>query len=98
MACTIRDEVIPSCCILNSDQTQVVYSSGCQYTWHERGGKQVPIVGKEEKHAFTLLIGASNDGQLLPMQAIYQGSTNASLPQSTSPGYDEAISNGVHFV
>lgn len=98
LACSIRDESIPSCCIVNSDQTQVVYSAGCQYTWHERGGKQVPVPGKEEKRAFTLLIGASNDGQLLPMQAIYQGSVNASLPQSTAPGYSQAMDNGIHFV
>ncbi|KAG8685317.1 hypothetical protein FRC11_010785 [Ceratobasidium sp. 423] len=97
MACAIHDEDIPSCCIVNSDQTQVVYSAGTQYTWHTQGGKQVPVLGKDEKHAFTLLVGVSNDGQLLPLQAIYQGLSNASLPHPSSLGYAEAIAH-VFFV
>ncbi|KEP45194.1 DDE superfamily endonuclease, partial [Rhizoctonia solani 123E] len=97
MACAIRDENIPSCCIVNSDQTQVVYSHGSQYTWCETGAKQVAVVGKEEKRAYTLLIGVSNSGQLLPFQAIYQGSTAASLPHPSSSGYGHAIKLGTRI-
>ncbi|EUC59566.1 DDE superfamily endonuclease, partial [Rhizoctonia solani AG-3 Rhs1AP] len=98
MACAVRDENIPSCCIVNSDQTQVVYSPGTQYTWHTQGDKQVPVLGKEEKRAFTLLVGISNNGQLLPLQAIYQGASNASLPHPSAPGYAEAMAYNVSFV
>ncbi|EUC60933.1 Ulp1 protease family, carboxy-terminal catalytic domain protein [Rhizoctonia solani AG-3 Rhs1AP] len=98
LACAIRDENIPSCCIVNSDQTQVVYSTGTQYTWHAQGDKQVPVLGRDEKRAFTLLVGVSNDGQLLPLQAIYQGLSEASLPQRRAPGYAEAVTNRVSFV
>ncbi|EUC54439.1 DDE superfamily endonuclease, partial [Rhizoctonia solani AG-3 Rhs1AP] len=98
MACAVRDENIPSYCIVNSDQTQVVYSAGTQYTWHKQGDKQVPVLGKEEKRAFTLLVGVSNDGQLLPLQAIYQGMSSASLPHRNASGYAEAIANHVFFV
>lgn len=97
LACAIRDEDVPSCCIVNSDQTQVVYSHGCQYTWSERGGKQVPVMGKEEKRAFTLLIGVSNDGKNLPFQAIYQGHVPASLPTVSATGYAEAQRLGLRL-
>ncbi|KAG8683815.1 hypothetical protein FRC11_013030, partial [Ceratobasidium sp. 423] len=70
---------------------------GSQYTWCGTGAKQVAVVGKEEKHAYTLFIGVSNDGQLPPFQAIYQGSTSASLLHPTSPGYDDATQLGIHF-
>ncbi|EUC67583.1 DDE superfamily endonuclease, partial [Rhizoctonia solani AG-3 Rhs1AP] len=75
----------------------VVYSHGSQYTWCETGAKQVAVVGKEEKRAYTLLIGVSNSGQLLPFQAIYQGSTAASLPHPSSSGYGHAIKLGTRI-
>ncbi|KAG9073858.1 hypothetical protein FRC06_011105 [Ceratobasidium sp. 370] len=90
LACTIRDEAVPACCIVNADQTQVVYSPGDQKTWNTTGERQVSIVGTEDKRAFTLLVSASCSGDVLPFQAIYSGKSKRSLPDSTSPGYDEA--------
>lgn len=80
MACTIWDEGVSSSCIVNADQTQVVYSHGSQYTWNQCGARQVQVVGTEEKHAYTILVGVSNNGSVLPFQAIYQGKTSNSLP------------------
>ncbi|KAG9077821.1 hypothetical protein FS749_010233 [Ceratobasidium sp. UAMH 11750] len=97
LACLIRDENIPSCCIVNTDQTQVVYSHGCEYTWTQQGEKQVPVVGKDEKRAYTLVIGVSNSGHALPFQAIYPGLTRASLPHESTPGYAEAQKLGMQF-
>ncbi|KAG9090561.1 hypothetical protein FS749_000462, partial [Ceratobasidium sp. UAMH 11750] len=97
LACLIRDEDIPACCIVNTDQTQVVYSHGCEYTWTHQGEKQVPVVGKDEKRAYTLVIGVANSGHTLPFQAIYPGMTRASLPQESAPGYTEARNLGMKF-
>ncbi|KAG9091475.1 hypothetical protein FS749_016521 [Ceratobasidium sp. UAMH 11750] len=97
LACLIRDENIPACCIVNTDQTQVVYSHGCKYTWTHQGDKQVPVVGKDEKRAYTLVIGVANSGHTLPFQAIYPGMTRASLPQESAPGYTEAQKLGMKF-
>ena len=92
MACLVRDESVASCFIVNADQTQNVYNPGSKTTWTESGVKQVAIVGLEEKRAFTLLVGPSNSGEVLPFQAIYQGKDpRRSLHKPSSPGYQEAI-------
>ncbi|KAG8717745.1 hypothetical protein FRC08_006768 [Ceratobasidium sp. 394] len=94
MACTIRDEAIPAACIVNADQTQVVYSSGDPQTWNPTGERQVNVVGLEDKRAFTLLVSAALSGDVLPFQAIYAGKTKRSVPDPNSPGYDEATRLG----
>ncbi|KAG8720050.1 hypothetical protein FRC09_010184 [Ceratobasidium sp. 395] len=94
MACTVHDEAVPECCIVNADQTQVVYNSSDQKTWNATGERQIPVVGIEDKRAFTLLVSASLAGDVLPFQAIYTGKTKRSVPDSNSPGYSEAIELG----
>jgi hypothetical protein len=96
-ACVVRDEEIPSCCIVNADQTQVVYNPGDQRTWNVAGERQIHAVGVEDKRAFTLLVSASNSGVLLPFQAIFTGKTARSLPGSTAPGFMEAEELGILF-
>ena len=92
-AVTIRNEdIIHPCFIVNSDQTQVLYSSGGRLTWAPTNSKQVPVVGMDDKRAFTLMVGVSLNGEVLPFQAIYQGvDVKKSLPQLTAQAYDEAM-------
>ncbi|KAF8602265.1 hypothetical protein BDV93DRAFT_444485 [Ceratobasidium sp. AG-I] len=96
-ACTVRDESIPACCIVNADQTQVVYNSSSHTTWASTGERQVHVLGLEEKRAFTLLVAASLSGDVLPLQAIYSGKTARSLPNSTAAGVARAVSLGFVF-
>lgn len=93
-AYAIKEEDIPASLFVNSDQTQVVYAPGDQLTWAETGAKQVPILGGEEKRAFTVLVSVACNGNVLPMQAIYSGKTNRSRPSPMSPNYSDLISNG----
>jgi hypothetical protein len=51
------------------------------------GSKQVEVVGKDEKRTFTLMVGISMSGEVLPFQAVYAGKTKASLPTSSAPNY-----------
>jgi hypothetical protein len=95
MACAIRDEGIPACCIVNADQTQVVYSSGSKSSWAPTGDRQVSVVGTEEKRAFTLMVAIALSGDVLPLQAIYSGKTVRSLPDSKAPGMDDARQHGL---
>jgi hypothetical protein len=90
----IRDHAIPAALRVNTDQTQLIYQQGTKTTWNEKGAKQVATVGQEEKRAFTLVPSIAADGTLLPMQAIYAGQSSRSLPNPSSPGYDEAIDFG----
>lgn len=97
-ACLIRDEAIPPCCIVNADQTQVVYSAGSGSTWNRTGERQVSVLGADEKRAFTLMVGVAMSGHLLPPQAIYAGKTTRSVPDSLSPGYARSCELGFRFL
>ncbi|KAF8594519.1 hypothetical protein BDV93DRAFT_458857 [Ceratobasidium sp. AG-I] len=86
----VRDEDIPASCIVNADQTQVVYNAGSASTWNSTGDRQAHVLGVEEKRAFTLLVAASVSGSILPLQAIYGGKTSRSLPSGNALGHAEA--------
>ena len=67
-------------------------------SWAETGSKQVGLVGMDEKMAFTLVVGVSADGTLLPFQTIFVGKTTTSLPSAPdSPNYSDAINAGFKF-
>ncbi|KAG8768876.1 hypothetical protein FRC12_005310 [Ceratobasidium sp. 428] len=97
MACLVRDKGIPPECIVNTDQTQVVYSKGSHSSWAETGARQVSVVGTDEKRAFTLMVGVSPSGQALPLQAIYAGKTARSLPEKDAPYMDTACDRSFRF-
>ncbi|EJD45074.1 hypothetical protein AURDEDRAFT_19754, partial [Auricularia subglabra TFB-10046 SS5] len=89
---------IPGALWVNTDQTQLKYAFGTDCTWDETGTKQVSVLGQEEKRAFTLNVGVSLSGELLPFQAMYQGKTNKSLPRNVSPGYMRSQELGFRFL
>lgn len=90
----IKEEDIVAALIVNSDQTQVLYAPGDKVTWTEKGAKQVPVLGAEEKRAFTALISVACDGTFLPLQAIYSGKTPRSCPSLNSPNHTDLINAG----
>ncbi|TFK81826.1 hypothetical protein K466DRAFT_449595, partial [Polyporus arcularius HHB13444] len=93
----IKEYDIPSSLFVNTDQTQMVYAQGTKLTWAPTGSKQVPVTGKEEKRAVTLCVSVSNDGKLLPFQAVYQGQTKASTPAASASFYKETCDAGMRF-
>ena len=99
----VRDGKIQACFVVNTDQTQCIYSHDASKTWTKRGVKQVATANKEEKRAFTLVVGVSQSGEVLPFQAIYQGvDERQSLPKkSTDPTlasfWDKAQELGIRF-
>lgn len=98
MAGCIRDENVKACFVVNGDQTLSVYASGRDHTYELKGSKQINIVGIEEKRAFTVMVGVSMSGEVLPLQAIFTGvDPNRSLPKPTAPKYDEARKLGFRF-
>ena len=97
-AYVIKEHDIPIYLHINFDQTQIIYVPGNRMTWSQTGAKQVGMVGMDEKQAFTLVVGVTADGSLLPFQAVFMGKTKASIPSATdSRNYNEAISAGFKF-
>jgi len=60
---------------MNSDQTQWLYAPGDKLTYAEVDSKQVSVVGRDEKQAFTTMVTITSARVLLPFQAIYHGKT-----------------------
>ena len=88
---TISQYNVPKPLLVNSDQTGARYSSGALETYAPTGSKQVEVVGKDEHRAFTLMVGISMSGEVLPFQAVYAGKTSGSLPTSSAPNYKKAV-------
>ena len=68
LAVDIRDHLIPAGCCINSDQTGYTYARPGSSTYNPIGTNQVSIVGKEDKRAFTIMVGVSMIGDALPFQ------------------------------
>jgi hypothetical protein len=84
--------------VLNWDQTPVIVQDRESTTFAERGSKQVAVVGKEEKRAWTSLIAVSKAGEALPTQIVMKGGSVRSLPPSNAPMTQEANARGITFV
>lgn len=99
LSLTIRDDVIPYPeFLVNIDQTNVIYQPAKGCTYERIGSKQVAIVGQEEKRAFTLLVGISAAGDLLPFHIVHDGKSKRSLPSPNAPCYNEALELKFQFV
>jgi len=95
---TISENSVTIELCVNTDQTLVTYGAGASETYAPKGSKQVEVVGKDEKRGFTLVVGVSMNGDVLPFQAVYAGSTPRSLPSPASPDYHKATNIlGFHF-
>ncbi|TFY72179.1 hypothetical protein EVG20_g820 [Dentipellis fragilis] len=71
--------------------------TGNSSTYHERGAKQVDIVAKDEKRAYTLLVASTPSGSILPFQQVWSGSTHRSLPVGGADGMDEAHQQNCNY-
>jgi len=87
---TISENGVIITIIVNTDQTLVIYAAGASETYAPKGSKQVEVVGKDKKRGFTVVVGISMSGDVLPFQLIYAGSTHRSLPSPAAPEYQKA--------
>ena len=62
-----------------------------------RGTKSIPVTGSSDKRAITATFTISHDGDFLPMQLIYQGTTVQSLPRFDFPNSFSLSMNPKHF-
>ncbi|KAG7099906.1 hypothetical protein E1B28_001705 [Marasmius oreades] len=88
---------IPPELVVNVDQLGVYILPNGSMTYHTKGTKQVDIVGKEEKRAFTLLVASTPSGDFLPFQQVWGGRSKLSLPSKNATGFSEALDRGFHF-
>ena len=67
--------------IISSDQTPLKYVSTANYTLAEKGSKTVTLEGGNDKRTITGTFGITFTNKFLPIQLIYGGKTDQSLPR-----------------
>ena len=73
-------EEIPEELILNWDQTGIKIVPCSTWTMDVQGSKRVEAVGVNDKHLITAVFRGSLAGDFLPIQVIYQGTTDRCHP------------------
>jgi DDE superfamily endonuclease len=69
--------------VVNPDQTGLNLVPADKSTYEQRGAKAVHVIGAEDKRQITCVVSSSLDGDLLPLQLIFQGKTDACHPSHT---------------
>jgi hypothetical protein len=77
--------------VINMDQTGVHLAPVDSRTYDSRGSKEVCVIGAEDKRQITACIASSLDGDLLPLQLIFQGKTSACHPPLTQAAKDAFV-------
>ena len=93
----IDDHNIPASLILNLDQTKLKYISSANHTLAKKGSNSIGIAGSGGKRCITGTFTVSLKGGFLPMQLIYGGKTNQSLPRFKFPESFSLSVNPKHY-
>ena len=88
---------IPSCLIMNLDQTPLKYIPSARQTLAKQGAKSVSVAGSTDKRCITGTFIITLEGAFLPMQLIYGGKTKQSLPRFNFPDSFSLSANPKHF-
>ncbi|KAJ7762678.1 hypothetical protein B0H16DRAFT_1884097 [Mycena metata] len=89
---------IPAELIVNADQAGNYLLPASGHTFHDRSAKQVDLVAKDEKRAYTMMLSSTAAGAFLPIQAVWAGKTGGSLPTKNAEKMQEAIDRGFIFL
>jgi hypothetical protein len=80
------------------DQIGMYILPNSGYTFEKCRLQKVDIMAKDEKRACTLLVASSADGDFLPFQQVWSGTTNCSVPSDRAPHMVEAHERGFDFM
>ena len=94
---TAEEHKVPSCLILNLDQTPLKYIPVGRQSLAKKGSKSVSIAGSTDKRSITGTFIITLSGKFLPMQLIYGGKTKQSLPRFKFPESFSVSANLKHF-
>jgi len=70
--------------VINLDQTGVKLVPSSAWTYEKRNSSSVAVIGAEDKRQITACLASALNGELLPLQLIFQGKTERSLPDRTA--------------
>ena len=82
---TVEQEEIPPELIINWDQTGIHLVSLSSWTMEEKGVKRVEVIGESDKRQITAVFAGTIQGNFLPLQLIYKGTTSRCHPKYVFP-------------
>ena len=88
---------IPDSLVINLDQTPLKIVQCSNTTLAKKNSKNVTIVGSSDKRSITATFSITLSGKFLPMQLIYGGKTQQSLPRYQFPSGFSLSVNEKHF-
>ena len=77
--------------VVNMDQTGVHLAPVDSRTYETQGTKEVRMIGADDKRQITACVASSLDGDLLPLQLIFQGKTNVCHPPVTAAATEARV-------
>ena len=83
--------------IVNLDQAKLKYIPSANHILAQKGSKSIGIAGSDDKRCITGTFTISLNGGFLPMQLIYGGNTNQSLPRFKFPESFSLSVNPKHY-
>ena len=88
---------VPESLILNLDQTPSKLIKTSRYTFAKGGSKDIPLAGSSDKRTITATFVISLSGNFLPIQLIYGGKTDRSIPRVKFPPSFSLSANPKHY-
>ena len=89
----VENQQIPPSLTINFDQTPLKYVQVSSTTMDQKREGNVPIAGISDKKSITTTFSITIDNTFLPMQLIYQGKIDQSLPKVKFPnGFSLSVS------
>jgi hypothetical protein len=82
------EDVIPQyhpSLVLEMDETGIPWCPAQNYTYAPKGQKKIVIPGQCDKRSSSGTIIVTQSGQFLPLQVIWEGKSNRSIPKSNYP-------------
>jgi hypothetical protein len=90
-----KTEGIPPELVCNSDQTTIHLRPSTEQTYEVKGVKEVKCLGKDDKRQITAVVSSTASGELVPLQLVFQGKTEAVVPKDEDAKW--AVTTGWHL-
>jgi hypothetical protein len=95
VAALCKTKGIPPELVCNSDQTIVHLRPSTEQTYEVKGVKEVKCLGKDDKRQITAVVSSTTSGELVPLQLVFQGKTEAVVPKDED--VKRAVAAGWHL-
>lgn len=96
-AVVITKKVAHPSLVINWDQSAVMLMPTSTYTYHDKKDKHVSVTGQDDKRQITAVVAATLEGELLPLQMVFQGQEANRSQHKAVPVLEPSLSNRITY-